>query len=793
MHTHKNLGRGLLACSVATCAIVTAGQAFAADAAPADAAPTTVQEVVVTANKRAEKLHDVAMGVTALGGDKLDTQQAVSFVDYAAQVPSLALQAIGPGESRLTLRGENSGGVGSTTAVYIDESPFGSSNALANGSITTGDFDTFDLQRVEVLRGPQGTLYGASTEGGLIKFVLNAPDPTRYSVAAETGVQSVEHGQTAADVKAMVNLPLLGGQAALRLGGYDEALPGYVNDPLLGRRDVNAGRKYGLRASFLYQPNDQFSVKLTAVSQLTKTGGPNAVDVVGAPLAGGACPPSGTMPAGCFAPPANQLSITNGLTRNTFFPESFEDRIENFSGELVWNPGPVSVTSITSYGILNLSFDEDATALEAAPGLSYGSYFSNLIYGGVQTPDIAQLTGLHKYTEELRIASRSGGQFEWQVGGFFTRENTVIQQTINTTSTNGLPPPGGDLITAKYQEWAGFADATYHFTPQFDVEAGLRWSTNSQSAQTIDYYGLLTTGGGPTTVPAPYTSSGSDFTYSIAPRWHVTPDTLVYARVATGYRPGGPNDLPAGATGAPRAYSSDATLNYEVGLRSSLFDHRLSIDVAAFHVDWTNMQIFEELVVNGTPTGVNNNAGNAKSQGVEWTIGLFPVQGFTLSWTGSYTDAKLTSLSPQATILAQSGDRLPYVPTWQTSLDGEYKWALTANYDGFVGATWSYIGSRHSDYNTYQYLPSVLPPYGDLSPGDGYVKLPSYDTFAIRAGVENDRWRFEIYGKNLGDARGITSYSSSGATYMTSGGLEPGGTISIIQPRTFGAELSVKY
>jgi iron complex outermembrane receptor protein len=781
------VSRKVWAYGAAAIAIIAAGQAAAEDSSKT---PPTVQEVVVTANKRAEKLHDVAMGITALGGAQLDTEQNVSFLDYAPLVPGLSVEGIGPGENRLTLRGENAGGVGSTTAVYIGESPFGSSNALANGSITTGDFDTFDLQRVEVLRGPQGTLYGASTEGGLIKFVLNAPNPDRFEAAAETGLQGVEHGQTAGDIKAMVNLPLLNGQAALRISGYDEDLPGYINDPQLGKHDLNSGKKYGLRVGFLYKPTNELTVKLTAVNQLLKTDGSSAIDVVGAPLSGGACPLSGTMPAGCSAPPANQLQPTNGLTQNTFQPQYFKDFIENFSGEVTWNPGPVSVSSITSYGILKLSTLSDLTGTEDAPGVSYGELFSAAIYGGTQYPSETQLTALHKFTQEIRIASRPGEKLEWQVGGFYTREATAIDQVISTTATNGLPPPGGDLLKSVYTEWAGFADATYHFLPQFDVEAGLRWSTNSQSAQTTDYSGLLTTGGGPTTTAAPYSSSGSDFTYSVAPRWHINRDTMVYARVATGYRPGGPNDIPAGATGAPRAYSSDSTFNYEVGVRANLLNRMLSVDVAAFHIDWNNIQILEELVVSGTPTGVNNNAGNATSQGVEWTVGLFPVKGLTLTWTGAYTDAHLTSLSPSATVVAQPGDALPYVPAWQTSLDGEYKWALSENFKAFVGATYSFIGSRNSDYATYEYLPSLYPPYGYLSPGDGYVKLPSYDTFALRAGVEHGQWRFEIYGKNLSDARGITSYASSGAT-LSSGAA--GGTINIIQPMTIGALLSVKY
>jgi iron complex outermembrane recepter protein len=340
-----------------------------------------------------------------------------------------------------------------------------------------------------------------------------------------------------------------------------------------------------------------------------------------------------------------------------------------------------------------------------------------------------------------------------------------------------VPVPGGDRLSAVYTEWAGFADVTYHFLPQFDVEAGARWSTNKQHANTHNRSGLLTTGGGPDT-DSPFASNGDDFTYSVAPRWHVNKDTLIYGRVATGYRPGGPNDVPANAPAAvPRAYGSDETFNYELGLRTSLLDHKLSLDVAAFHIDWSNIQLYELLIINNTPFGINGNGGDARSQGVEWTIGLFPVKGLSLNWTGAYTDAVMTKISAPggiAGIMANTGDRLPFVPAWQTALDGQYQWPVFGDYRAFVGGTLAYTGERYSSFAAFG------------SPNVTHARLPSYDTLALRAGLENDRWRLELYGKNLGDTRGITDYSSQGAPNFA-------GSINIIQPRTIGAVLAAKF
>src|SRR6202050_1704057 len=240
----------------------------AADAAaPAD--NDALATIVVTAEKKEEKLKDVPMSITALGGGALDNLQYRSFSDYAAMVPGLSLVSSQPGLTTLTLRGQNAGGVGSTVAVYLDESPFGSSSALLDGSILSGDFDTWDLQRVEVLRGPQGTLYGANSEGGLLKFVTAPPVLGTFSGAAEVTGESVAHGGNGGDVRAMLNLPL-GDKMAFRISGFAQDVPGYVNDPLSGERDVNDGHEEGGRASFLVAPTDALSLRLTAESQQAK-------------------------------------------------------------------------------------------------------------------------------------------------------------------------------------------------------------------------------------------------------------------------------------------------------------------------------------------------------------------------------------------------------------------------------------------------------------------------------------------------------------------------------------------
>jgi iron complex outermembrane recepter protein len=778
------------------CVVVLASAAYAVPAARADDASATqsgagaLQEVVVTAQKREERLHDVPMGVTAITADDLQKQQLVSLDDLASKVPGLSLTDIQPGITRLTLRGENVGGVGSTVTTYIDDTPFGSSNALANGFGFTGDFDTWDLQRVEVLRGPQGTLYGAGSEGGLLKYVTNPPDPTKFAAAAQGGGEDVAHGDGAGSGKGMINVPI-GTAAAFRLSGYYEGLPGWVDDPSLGEKNINQGYRAGIRAALLVNFTDSVSLRLNAFGQDLHTDGTPYTDVVGA----------GNLP---LTPPANQLEPQNGNFNQQRFinePTDFDYRI--YSGTLNWNIGWGTFTSITSYGTTDENGLSDVTSSPAAPGTGATGTFGNVVTsllplvpppppaGATSVAGLAEteVINIKKWTQEFRLASSAAQTLEWQVGAFYTHESSTLAQTLPVfyiptqvyaplpASLGGPSLENADL-DALYKEWAGFAQVTYHFNPQWDLALGGRWSENKQSANEAVTGVLPTLQGTPQQLTSG-NSTDTDGTYSIAPRWHINPDTMAYARIASGYRPGGPNDLPFNAPASvPRSYQADKTTNYELGIRSDLLDKRLSIDVAAFLVDWKQIQLFEFIQVAGTPGfGINANGGTARTKGLEWTLGLTPVTGLTFTLTGAYVDAYLTSPAPDAG--GNDGDQLPYVPKWSTSLDGAYTWRAFGDYNAFAGATWSYVGSRFNDFSTTAGATGALEP-------NPRPDLPSYNAVDLRAGLENGRWTFELYGKNVGDTRGI-------AYYVNSGTPNYGGAVSYVQPRTLGALVTVRF
>jgi iron complex outermembrane recepter protein len=716
----------------------------AADAAqPSDDALTTI---VVTAEKREEKIKDVPMSITALGGGSLDNLQYRSFSDYAAMVPGLSLTSSQPGYTNLTLRGQNAGGVGSTVAVYLDESPFGSSSALLNGSILSGDFDTWDLQRVEVLRGPQGTLYGANSEGGLLKFVTAPPVLGVFSGAAEVTGELIDHGAAGGDVRAVVNLPL-GDKMALRVGGFKQDVPGFIDDASRNKTDINGGEKYGGRASLLAQPIDSLTIRLTASSQESRYNGTPQVDI----------------------DPVTLKPSEGDLQQQRIIDQPSTFQYKNYNATINWDAGPFSILSTTSYGILNSDAITDDTNGQLAPGLTLQD-FNALVLGLPNTGGyLDNLVDLKKFTQEVRISSPTTNFVEWQVGAYFTHEQGHLFQHVNLMSLpsgaplTALPPLQFATLDSVYKETAGFGNVTVHIIPQFDIQAGGRFSKNDQ-AVTENISGILANP--PQVFSTP--SSGHVWTYSVAPRWHIDADNMLYFRWATGYRPGGPNALPPVAPpDVPRSYGADKTSNLELGIKSTLLSGLLSIDASLFHVDWTNIQLLEIVDNNG----INGNGGKAKSQGFEWTVGYVPVHGLTFQWTGAYTDAKLTTDAPA--VNGVTGDPLPYAPKWGTSLDGEYMAPAFADYKYFVGGTWSYVGSRSTDFGSD--VTQLL-----------QVKLPSYNTYEARVGFDNDHWRWTLYGKNLSDSRGITAYGSSGAPGLN-------GEIAITQPRTFGVTLSTKF
>jgi len=728
-----------------------------------------LETVVVTATKREEQIQDVAMSVTAVSGADMLRRQESGFVDFAQQVPGLSLQAIDASEIRLVLRGANAGSVGATVATIVDDVPFSMSGAQANGAFFGANVDTYDMNRIEVLRGPQGTLYGATAEGGLIKYVTNPPNLTKAEGEVVAGGAVVDGGSTVGMVKGLVNVPFWDNKAALRISAVEEGQPGWIDDPATGRKNINDGSKYNVRASMLVKPVDEFTARVTVFDQRLNVDGDNFAQVVGA-----AATP--------LTPPANQFDLVNGGFNNSSpWPHLIHTRLNYYALSLQYSLPAATILSATSYGQIRRDFSADFTNTNVVPGVTYSDLLG-AAYGQPILVAERQTEFLHKFNQELRVTSNAGTQlaghpFDWQAGLFYTRETTALDQFFDARQTadpfsvlpSPLPPLGGATIPAVYKEGAVFADFTYHFSDPFDVELGARETHIEQSSQVTTFCCVLF---GP--FDSPYNAiktTENSTTWSVAPRWHLDQNNLLYARVSTGYRPGGPN-LPTPTLPTPPSFVSDSTYNYEIGLKSSLLDRTLTFDVALFDIQWKDIQILSIVNTPTGPVGINGNSGHAQSRGVEWNIAWEPIPSLVLGLLGEYTNAKLTADAPG--LNAFSGDKLPHVPDVSVTFNADYRWHAFADFSAFAGGSWSYVGKAFTDFSA------------SVGVVDAHVQLPDYNTLKLEAGLDNDRFSFEIFATNLTNQKGIDDYTNSGGPNQT-------GLAAFIQPRTIGAQVGVKF
>ncbi|MBB6504584.1 outer membrane receptor protein involved in Fe transport [Sphingomonas endophytica] len=751
------------------------GGAAAAQQAPSDAPPperetAQIGDIIVTAQKREQLLSDVPQSISVLGGEALEQRQARTIADYAALVPGLSFESGNPGQTRVVLRGINAGGASPTVAVYLDDTPFGSSTGQTNGATLAGDFDTFDIERLEVLRGPQGTLYGANSLGGVVKYVTVAPRLGEWEARGQGGVETVRDGGTGYYGNALVNVPL-GDAVAVRASGFYRRTAGYIDSIGIADADVNRARSYGGRASLLLKPSDRLSLRLTAVLQNIDVDSRNAFDADAATL------------RPITADPFTGARTGGRDVRYQLFPDRNEVSYRLYTGTLDYDLGFASLTSVTSYSRQVATDRSDVSYNLLAPGVTLAQYASSEIYGlapdayGMYYPNRSTQK---KFTQELRLASKGPATVEWLVGGYYTREPGQLYQRyypFDTATGRPVTPvpeiPGfNGLVLAQldstYKEFAGFGSATLHLSDKFDLTAGGRYSHNDQrTTQTLD--GILF--GGPSQNRA--TSKEGVFTWSVSPRYEFAPHSEVYARVAKGYRPGGPNVVPPGAgPDYPLQTDADTLMSYEAGIRAETADRTFGIDLSGYYLDWDKTLIVATFQTDAGPISADANGEGARSYGVEATATLRPTRGFTVTTTVAYNN---TGLRGDTSNGGRDGDQLPFAPTWNANVSAEYSW----DWDGarpYVGADVSTVSDRLGNFDaTYRDL------FGRRITFDGYT------TASLRAGVSLGRFDLSVHARNIGNSRGLIS----AGTYPT----RPNGAIEVspIQPRTIGATLGVGF
>ena len=535
----------------------------------------------------------------------------------------------------------------------------------------------------------------------------------------------------------MFNAPL-GDKAAVRASAYYTDQPGFIDDPVRNAKNVNNAHYSGFRLGFLYRPIDKFSIRLSAVGQDISSKGTSTEDVNRITLA----------------------PLYGDLTQSRTFaaPNKVDYRIYNATAN--YDFGPASLVSATSYATLHQDTNGDATA--QLGGLLSAIFQTPLGAGVLQ--DLEQ----KKFTQEIRLASPSQ-TFEWLVGAFYTHEENELHQNLSGLSLQNAPqvaPGFGGLQTVSlpsdYSEYAVFANTDYHFTDRFDLSVGGRYSHNRQTE--------AQTNGGPLSGPGSTVGGSSSegvFTFAVAPKYKLSEEATVYARVAKGYRPGGPNALsPLAPAAVPRTFQSDSIINYEVGLKADLLDRSVSVDMAAFYITWDDIQ----LLANVNNFGVNTNGGTAESKGIEGSVTYVPIAGLTLSGNGAFTQANLTADTP-ALLGGKDGDRLPYSAPFAGSLSADYGRPLANGARAFVGGSVRFTGRRRSDFNATF----------------GQTSVPSFTTVDLHAGFDWHNYRIEAYVKNVSDERGILSLGGIGST--PNGAAQAG----LIRPRTIGLSLSASY
>ncbi len=632
---------------------------LAQTAPPAPAAPASattrgddvkqLDAVVITANKRREKQREVAGTVSVLDGGDLERRGARDQEDSLKLVPGVQFNKGDISSNTITIRGigtatanEGGGAQQGPTGQYLEDVPLSS----ATGKGVIWDPITFDLDRVEVLRGPQGVLFGSGSLGGAVRYLFNKPNLTSFEASIKGEYAKASGGNSKPSEFGMINVPISAGVAALRAVVFDRRDPGYIDNLGTGHKDANEVRQTGGRVLVTVKPSSDFSATLVASTQDTKQGDTFSV-----------------------SPDKSKLEHTA--------PNDSHRHVRNdfYSLTADWNLGPATLTSITGYWQNKTDALIDDTELFASVGL---------VLPQVYRPQSGQD---HATSQEIRIASNPGGPFSYVAGVFYQKSRgSSSGQQIDPSAAFGIATLVDLTSDGGGTEKALFADTEYAFGNGWSAGLGARYyrtSTVVSEAGTIF--------GGPAGF-GPLNSNDHGVTPKATVKYRFG-DNLWYALASKGYRYGGSNPPPN-----PSQFKSDSLWNYETGLRLAPAAG-LQVDLTAFLLEWTNAQFTFFEVLNNLPSSSIGNVGKARSLGLEAAARYRLNSAFDFSAAVAYIDAKTKTdvLIPSGgptSVTAPSGSRLPGTPKLQTALQGNYRFDAPMEWAGRFNATWTHVGSR---------------------------------------------------------------------------------------------------
>ncbi len=761
----------------------------------------SADEIIITAQKREENLQDVPIAVTALGTAKLSQLQVQDFDDYARYLPSLSYQSLGPGSQNVYFRGVASGENANHSAslpsvgVYLDEQPI----TTIQGNL---DIHVYDIARVEALAGPQGTLYGASSQAGTVKIVTNKPDASGFYGAVDAEINTVAHGEEGYVLEGFVNAPL-SDRAAIRVvgwydrdGGYIDNVPGSLTFPTSGITFTNAGlveddyndvETYGARAALQIDLDDSWTVTPSIMAQKQ-------------------------LSYGSFA---EESGLPRRLTVQQFNPERYNDRWYQAALTVEGKLGNWDLTYAGAYLQRKINSESDyadyAYFYDALFG--YGAYFydndGNLINPNQYIIGIDRFT---KQSHEIRLASPADQPLRFIGGLFYQRQTHNIEQNYiidNLTDLFTVTGTDSNIWLTKQlrtdRDYAAFGELSYDISDKFTVTGGLRVYRYKNSLKGFFGYnanfssrtGEAACFGPPVVDGSPCTNldkttADTDFVHKLNATYRVNDDALVYATWSKGFRPGGVN-----RRGTLPPYGPDELDNYEVGWKTTWADGAFRWNGAVYYLEWSDIQL-SFLGANGL-TEIRN-AGNARIWGIESDFFLRASDGLTFSGGFSFNDAEITKdfcriANPQFDctlpgpagepneLLAPEGTRLPVSAKFKGNALARYEFPI-GGLTGHVQGAVVHEGKRTSDLRL---LERNL--VGDL---------PSYTTVDLSAGVKSDRWSVELYARNLFDSKGQVTRAIQ-CVETTCG--DPDGLTAIggkfytvvTTPRTIGLRVGTKF
>ena len=702
----------------------------------------TLEEITVTAQKRTENLQSVPATVSVVGTDALNELHATQLTDIGAYVPGLQVDSFGaPGQTILSIRGISPISANATVGSYIDDTPIGSTGFHDRGGSYALDLLPYDVRQIEVLSGPQGTLYGANALGGLIKYDLTTPSLNSSEFRVGGTLFGIDHSSgVGSGFRGYANTPLIPGTLGMIASVGQERTPGFIDNSATGRKDQNADLQRSARLGLLWQISDEASLKVNGLYANTSSDGVATVAL----------------------DPVTLKPLTGDLTDNNLRPNTYDNTLWYFAATLNWKLPFADFVSATSWSKKSDRFIQEAT-------YTYQPLLPLLGGPADGTVDFPLYISAKRFSQELRLSSNTQGPIDWLAGLYYDYEkgtNTQFLRTFDASGASlaslGIDPIFAAALPTIYREYSAFANLTWHATNRLDFGGGIRYARNVQG------FSQIIEPGSPI-LPAsnvPGKSAEGVTTWLGRANFEFTDDIMGYGLVSTGYQAGGPNtSLP----GVPPAVSSSKLTNYELGLKTTLLDGRAILNLSAFDLEWKKIQVPGSL-----PSGISYiaNGGGARSRGVQVESTIKLAQGLELRANGSYTDAKLTDDAPTA--FGFKGDRLPLVPQVAGSLRLDYQHPAFADWNYHAGTGLRYSGRRYSV---------------GLFALDG-LPTAAYTALDANTDLSNSNWTFRLFAKNLTDKRAyLTSFSFgdlSGAAAVQNEGI-------VLQPRTIGLAVDYKF